>query len=216
MKHIKKFENYKSNENDDTFNYQMLSRLQSDCDYFLGYGNGYINNLHFKNIEEHISEMKKLWNNFDEKPEWLSYDEIENYENKMISYKKNENMNIKNFKKFKMNENRNMKDFENENELINYINSNNFWFKDHNFENYEDLKNAANLMFKENTESCENQKEYYNKCGLEIGDCYLDDIETEKYYLEEENITVTVNFIKGYLDSSVPIEDYFFGYYITY
>jgi hypothetical protein len=69
------------------FNYMMLGRLQSDCEYFLGNGNGYVKCLYYGNVEEHISAMKKLWNDFDIKPEWLSFEEIENYEKQMLSYK---------------------------------------------------------------------------------------------------------------------------------
>ena len=51
-------------------------------------GKGSIKNLCYPTIEEHIFEMKKLWNSFheDKKPVWLSYKEIEDYEKKMLSY----------------------------------------------------------------------------------------------------------------------------------
>lgn len=68
---------------DNTFNYMMLSRLQSDCDYFLGYGNRSIRHLPRGSVDEQIKEMKRLWNNLPEKPEWLSMEEIEDYEKKM-------------------------------------------------------------------------------------------------------------------------------------
>jgi hypothetical protein len=77
------------NENDNSFNYRMLGRLQSDCEYFLNHGNRSLNNLYYHDVEKHIAEMKKLWNGFpeDKKPEWLSYEEIENYEKEMLSDK---------------------------------------------------------------------------------------------------------------------------------
>jgi len=67
------------------FNYMMLSRLQSDCDYYLGYGNRSEKNLWADDVDKHIAEMKRLWNGFpeDKKPEWLSMDEILEYEKKM-------------------------------------------------------------------------------------------------------------------------------------
>lgn len=75
----------KYEENPYKFQYQMLSRLKSDCDYFLGYGNRYEKHLYYKNVMEHIEEMKKLYNSLpdNEKPEWLTWDDILNYEKLM-------------------------------------------------------------------------------------------------------------------------------------
>lgn len=74
---------------DSKFNYMLLSRLQMDCDYFLGNGNRYEKNLWAGNVNDHIEMMKKIWNGFEEKPEWLSMEQIEDYERKM----KNDNTN---------------------------------------------------------------------------------------------------------------------------
>ncbi|OHX26236.1 hypothetical protein BKX95_11575 [Streptococcus iniae] len=67
------------------FDYMILSRLQSDCDYFLGYGNGDTKRLWGNTVEDHIAEMKKIWNKFPEdlKPEWLTQKDILTYESKM-------------------------------------------------------------------------------------------------------------------------------------
>lgn len=64
------------------FNYQMLSRLKSDCDYFLNYGNRSQRVLWEDDVKAHIKKMKTIWNSFtnNEKPEWLTYQEIEKYE----------------------------------------------------------------------------------------------------------------------------------------
>ena len=69
------------------FNYMMLSRLRSDCDYYLGYGNRYEGHVSGKNGIDTIAEMKKLWNSFpaDGKPEWLTMEDIEEYEQEMIT-----------------------------------------------------------------------------------------------------------------------------------
>lgn len=85
---IKSFEDYIRLNEGVEFNYMMLSRLQADCEYFLGNGTGSVRNLYYDTVEEHIAEMKKLWNGFpeDAKPEWLSYEEIENYEKEMLTY----------------------------------------------------------------------------------------------------------------------------------
>lgn len=67
------------------FDYMMLDRLRSDCDYFLSNGNGYLGYLYYKDIDKHIEEMKEIYNSFseDEKPEWISLEDIENYKEKM-------------------------------------------------------------------------------------------------------------------------------------
>lgn len=74
-------------ENPYTFEYMMLSRMQSDCNYFLGYGGRSTYALHGKTIEEHIASMKEIWNGFPEekKPEWLSMEQILEYEMAMSS-----------------------------------------------------------------------------------------------------------------------------------
>jgi hypothetical protein len=73
----------KSNPNQHT--YMMLSRLQGDNDYFLGAGGGSERSLWAKNVDAQITEMKKLWNSLpeDSKPEWLSMEDISEYEEKM-------------------------------------------------------------------------------------------------------------------------------------
>ena len=67
--------------------YMMLSRLKADCDYFLGNGNGYEGHLYYKSVEKHCNEMEKLWNSFaeDEKPEWLTMEQIKEYREQMLN-----------------------------------------------------------------------------------------------------------------------------------
>lgn len=73
------------------FNYMLLDRLRNDCEYFLNYGNGYEPNLWAGDIDSQISKMKKLYNSFadDEKPEWITIEDINNYEKKMKELKTN-------------------------------------------------------------------------------------------------------------------------------
>lgn len=70
---------------DDTFKYQMLSRLQMDCDYFLGNGNRAEKYLWATNVPDHIKLMRALYNSFEDdmKPEWLTEQDIDNYEKEM-------------------------------------------------------------------------------------------------------------------------------------
>ena len=50
----------------------MLSKLQSDCEYYLGYGNRSPSILCNHSVQNHIARMKELWNGFltDQKPEY--------------------------------------------------------------------------------------------------------------------------------------------------
>ena len=95
MKHVKLFENFlnetevlnHNTKEEYTGNpYMMLSRLQHDCEYFLGNGKGSEKHLHQGSVEKQIAYMKKIWNGLSKKPEWLSMEEIEDYENKMKNY----------------------------------------------------------------------------------------------------------------------------------
>lgn len=72
---------------DKAFEYSMLGRLKSDCDYFLGNGYGYEPHLWAGTVEKQIAEMKRRWLEFDEdeKPEWLTMEDIEKYERRMLS-----------------------------------------------------------------------------------------------------------------------------------
>lgn len=75
------YERKKANQ----YNYMMLDRLRTDCDYFLGNGNGFIGHLYYKDVDKHITEMKKIYNSFseEEKPEWINLKDIEKYETRM-------------------------------------------------------------------------------------------------------------------------------------
>ena len=70
---------------DSKFRYMLLSRLQVDCDYFLGNGNRHEKHLWAGDVEEHITAMRMLWNSFpaDKKPQWISIEDIEKYEKEM-------------------------------------------------------------------------------------------------------------------------------------
>lgn len=76
------------------FDYMMLGRYKSDCDYFLGYGDGYEGHLYYKEVNKHCDEMKKLHDSFsdDEKPEWLTAEQIEQYRTDMLELLTKKNM----------------------------------------------------------------------------------------------------------------------------
>ena len=74
--------NEKQIDEDKRFQYQMLDRYRCDCDYYLGYGNRNPDVLSSKDEKEHIEAMKRIWLSFpeDEKPEWLTWEQILEYE----------------------------------------------------------------------------------------------------------------------------------------
>ncbi len=62
--------------------YMLLSRLQSDCEYFILTCPSE-RTLWAGNVKEQVSKMKEIWNGMAEKPEWLSFEKIKEYEEKM-------------------------------------------------------------------------------------------------------------------------------------
>ncbi|MBF0817870.1 LPD11 domain-containing protein [Streptococcus acidominimus] len=84
---LKEFVQHVKNMNNSFhFEYMMLSGLKDSCEYFLGYGSRDSKRLS-GSPEEHISRMKKIWQSFPEegKPEWLTWEQILDYEQKMSS-----------------------------------------------------------------------------------------------------------------------------------
>lgn len=61
----------------DIFKYQLLGRLQMDCEYYLGYGDRDESKLWAKNVDRQIEIMKNIYESIDEKPEWINLEEIE-------------------------------------------------------------------------------------------------------------------------------------------
>lgn len=72
-------------DKDASFRYMLLSRMQSDCAYYLGNGRLFGSHLWAGNEKDQIEYMKILWNSFpdDQKPEWLSYEDILAYERRL-------------------------------------------------------------------------------------------------------------------------------------
>jgi len=72
---------------DEKFRYQLLDRMRCDCLYYLGNGNRQKKYLWAGNEADHIAYMKAIWNSFpaDAKPEWLTLEQIEEFEKQMIT-----------------------------------------------------------------------------------------------------------------------------------
>ena len=71
--------------------YRLLSRLKSDCEYFLGTGARAEKHLWAGSVDEQIDKMRELYDLLPEKPEWLSKQDIDNYERQMIKSAQSKN-----------------------------------------------------------------------------------------------------------------------------
>lgn len=67
------------------FRYMLLARMQSDCEYYLNYGNRNTNRLWAGDERRQIEYMTLLYDSFkeNEKPQWLTMDEILDYKKRM-------------------------------------------------------------------------------------------------------------------------------------
>lgn len=77
MKTITDLSKYARN---DEFLYMLLSRLQGDCRFYLGNGNRNKKYLWALDETDHINEMKAIYNYLEIKPEWLTLEEIAEFE----------------------------------------------------------------------------------------------------------------------------------------
>ena len=70
----------------DSLAYKFLSRLKTDFNYYLGYGNKNKRVLWFGNEKNHITFMFYLWASFpaDNKPEWLTFGDLMYYEKEIL------------------------------------------------------------------------------------------------------------------------------------
>lgn len=71
--------------------YRLLSHLKSDCEYFLGTGARAEKHLWAGSVDEQIDKMRELYDLLPEKPEWLSKQDIDNYERQMIKSAQSKN-----------------------------------------------------------------------------------------------------------------------------
>ena len=64
---------------DEEFLYRLLSRMQTDCEYYLVNGGRHDAHLWALNPDKQIKYMIAIWDYLPEKPEWLSLDQLEEY-----------------------------------------------------------------------------------------------------------------------------------------
>lgn len=63
--------------------YQLLDRLRSDCEYFLGAGQRSEKHLWAGNVRSQIAKMRELYDTLPNKPEWLTQEAIDSYADRM-------------------------------------------------------------------------------------------------------------------------------------
>ena len=76
------------------FDYMMLARWRMDCEYFLGCGNGYEGHLYHGTVEKICDAMEEKWKSLpdNEKPEWLTIEQILEYREKMLAKRAERNL----------------------------------------------------------------------------------------------------------------------------
>ena len=65
------------------FLYMMLSRMKSDCKFFLGWGNRDPQHLWAGDVSMHINIMRALYEVLPAKPEWLTEEQLNDFAAKM-------------------------------------------------------------------------------------------------------------------------------------
>ena len=101
-------------------------------------------------------------------------------------------------------------------ELRDLLNSENYYSKGNEFDSYSDLEKSAKEFFLSITSDSDDQEEYYKTFGLDVGDVYLNREKVEKYFVEEVNDTVEVQFYEAYIDSGVSNADYYHAFMLKY
>lgn len=86
----------------DNFNYQMLSRMKTDLDYFLGNGNRHSKHLYFEDPVQHLNEMDLLYKRLPKngKPKWLTPKEFKDYKKRVLDSKYKPKKRFKNIDRF--------------------------------------------------------------------------------------------------------------------
>lgn len=69
------------------FKFQLLSRMKMDCNYFLGAGHRHAKCLWAEDVKTQLKYMRYIWESLpkNQKPEWLTLDDITRYERLMTS-----------------------------------------------------------------------------------------------------------------------------------
>lgn len=65
------------------FNYMLLCRLKSDCEYYLNYGGRNAKSLWAKDEQAQIDKMREIYDSLKIKPKWLTMEQIDEYAARM-------------------------------------------------------------------------------------------------------------------------------------
>lgn len=65
------------------FNYMLLGRLKSDCEYYLGYGGRNAKSLWAHDEKKQIDKMREIYDSLKIKPKWLTREQIDEYAARM-------------------------------------------------------------------------------------------------------------------------------------
>ena len=69
---------------DNRFNYMMLDRLKSDCEYYLvNGGRNAKQSLWAQDEQAQIDKMREIYDSLKIKPEWLTMEQIDEYAARM-------------------------------------------------------------------------------------------------------------------------------------
>lgn len=68
------------------YRYMLLDRMRMDCDYYIRNNFNTPRTLWADTEQEHIDIMRHIWGTFSDrdKPEWLTLEQIDQFENRMI------------------------------------------------------------------------------------------------------------------------------------
>lgn len=77
-------EKFNLKNHDTKFYYQFLDRLRLDCEYYLGNGGRYHKHLYTGDEYEQIELMRAIWKLLPEKPEWLTWEQINDYARRVL------------------------------------------------------------------------------------------------------------------------------------
>ena len=88
---MKPEEYFTKNNHSAEFMYRLLGRMRADCEYYLNVEKPNKCPKEYNHLcadhdpEAQIAYMKYIWEALPEKPEWLTMEEIEAYERRMIA-----------------------------------------------------------------------------------------------------------------------------------
>ena len=76
-------------QQEESYKYMLLNRMQTDCDYYLNYETHcpkeYNHLWAHHEPEAQIKYMRHIWDSLTEKPTWLTAEQLDEYERRMVA-----------------------------------------------------------------------------------------------------------------------------------